>query len=182
MKNRILYTCLCSVLLSVQCRKSDLRRTDTLGLPPATQIGANTFGFLLNGQPWVPSGNNGSGNNLSIDYDPGIRNGVIGIGAYKILANLPNDEFFGLGYWNLNTINAPITINLKDTSQSVCYFLTNSNCWLVSNYLDVTTSGNFYIDKYDKTKRIIAGRFEFTLEKMGCPAIKITMGRFDFKF
>ena len=167
----------------VQCRKpGTYTRTDTPGLPPATQIGANTFGFLLNGQPWVPSGNNGSGNNLSISHDLGIRNGVIGIGAYKVLANLPNGEYFGLGYWSLNRINAPITINLKDTSQSVCYFITNNNCWLVSNYLDVSTSGNFYIDKYDKTKRIIAGRFEFTLEKIGCPIIRISKGRFDFKF
>ena len=168
-----------------KCEKEkpiDSTNNDVPGLPPATQVGANTFGFLLNGQPWVPSGNNGSGNNLSIDYDLGIRNGVIGIGAYKILPNLPNDEFFGLGYWSLNTINAPITINLNDTTQSVCYFLTTSNCWLVSNYSDVTTSGNLYFDLYDKTKRIIAGRFEFTLDKLGCPTIKITNGRFDFKF
>jgi hypothetical protein len=24
------------------------------GLPPATQSGANTLGFLLNGKPWTP--------------------------------------------------------------------------------------------------------------------------------
>ncbi len=43
------------------CKKDSTNTTDVPGLPPATQIGANTFGFLLNGQPWVPKGNNGGG-------------------------------------------------------------------------------------------------------------------------
>ena len=34
---------------------------DIPGLPPATQVGANTFGCLVNGVPWVPQGNNGGG-------------------------------------------------------------------------------------------------------------------------
>ncbi|MBX9784910.1 MAG: hypothetical protein K2X48_16590, partial [Chitinophagaceae bacterium] len=157
-------------------------KTDTPGLPPATQTGANTFGFLLNGQPWIPQGNNGSGNNLSIDYDPGIRNGVIGINAYKVISSSSNDEHFGLGYWSLNSTTSPVVINLKDTTKSICYFLTTNNCWLVSNYKEVTVSGILYIDKYDKISRIIAGRFDFRLEKLGCTTIDISKGRFDFKF
>lgn len=167
----------------VQCRKpGTYTRTDTPGLPPATQIGANTFGFLLNGQPWVPSGNNGSGNNLSIDYDPGIRNGVIGISAYKTLPNRTYDEYFGMGFWALNNSSFPLTANFLDTIRTIAGFNTDINCWLTSHYADVKTEGFLSIDVYDKQKRIIAGRFEFTLEKNGCPTIKITKGRFDFKF
>lgn len=39
-----------------QCKKHDPDPVDQL--PPATQTGANTFGCLLNGQLWTPSGNN----------------------------------------------------------------------------------------------------------------------------
>jgi len=41
------------------CKKNP---TDSNGLPPATQEGKNTFGFLLNGQVWTPQGNNGTAN------------------------------------------------------------------------------------------------------------------------
>jgi len=40
-------------------------------LPPATQTGANTFGCLLNGEAWTPSGNNGYGTgNYTVACDP----------------------------------------------------------------------------------------------------------------
>ncbi|MBX9782895.1 MAG: hypothetical protein K2X48_06365, partial [Chitinophagaceae bacterium] len=155
-------------------------KTDTPGLPPATQTGANTFGFLLNGQPWIPQGNNGSGNNLSIDYDPGINNGAFGISAYRATTSLDDD--FGIGSWNLNSENIPCVINLQDNNRSNASFYTTINCWLSSRDSGTLRSGFFYIDKLDKQKQIIAGRFEFTLEKNGCPTITITKGRFDFKF
>ena len=61
------------ILCSLQCRKTPRPTvTDIPGLPPATQTGANTLGFLLNGQPWTPQGSNGTAN-LSIDFDPGIK-------------------------------------------------------------------------------------------------------------
>jgi hypothetical protein len=182
MKNRILYTCFCFVLLSAQCTKGNLSGTDIPGLPPATQIGANTFGFLLNGQPWVPSGNNGGGNNLSISHDSGFRNGVIGIAAYRTLPNRNYDEHFGMGFWALNTSTFPLSASFIDTTRTFAGFYTDTNCWLTSHYADVKTVGFLSIDVYDKQKRIIAGRFDFTLEKIGCPIIRISKGRFDFKF
>ena len=167
------------IVCCVQCKKSS-NATDIPGLPPATQIGANTFGFLLNGNPWVPQGNNGSGNNLSIDYDPGINNGAFGISAYR--ASTIFDDDFGIGAWNLNTENFPCVINLNDNKRSNASFYTTINCWLSSRDSGTLKKGFFYIDKNDKLNRIIAGRFEFTLEKNGCPIIRVTNGRFDFKY
>jgi hypothetical protein len=157
-----------------------LGRTDTPGLPPATQIGANTFGFLLNGQPWVPQGNNGSGNNLSIDFDLGFNNGSFGISAYKATTHI--DEDFGIGAWNLNLEVFPCVIKLNNINRSNASFYTTTNCWLSSRDSGTLKSGLFYIDKLDKQNNIIAGRFEFILEKSGCPTITVTKGRFDFKF
>jgi|GEM_PF-4482748 len=43
-------------------------------LPPITQTGANTFGFLLNGQVWLPKGSDGTPN-LTSSYDPTFMGG-----------------------------------------------------------------------------------------------------------
>jgi len=58
---------------------------DVPGLPPAPQTGANTIGFLLNGVPWVPAGNNGTAN-LSIDFDPGFSDEIFKISVYKFVS------------------------------------------------------------------------------------------------
>jgi len=46
------------------CKKHKSNPIDQL--PPATQTGANTLGFLLNGEPWTPKGWDGSTTNLSL--------------------------------------------------------------------------------------------------------------------
>ena len=46
-KTTILFTLLAFTALT--CRKED----DDFGLPPATQTGANTFGCLVDGKPWI---------------------------------------------------------------------------------------------------------------------------------
>jgi hypothetical protein len=66
--------------LLTQCKKADLDPASQL--PPATQTGAGTFGCLLNGQPWTPSGNN-SYSNYSVSYDPTYRKGTLNVGCYR---------------------------------------------------------------------------------------------------
>ena len=69
-----------------KCEKDNI---DSNGLPPATQEGKNTLGFMLNGQPWTPQGFNGTAN-LSLYYDPTYRGGVFNISTYKIVNNNSN--------------------------------------------------------------------------------------------
>ncbi len=61
---------------SLKCKKTPAPPplSTTEQLPPATQEGKNTFGFLLNGKVWVPKGNSGS-SNPSWYYDAGLNNG-----------------------------------------------------------------------------------------------------------
>ena len=57
------------MLALAACKKDD---TDPNGLPPATQEGKNTAGFLLDGQPWLPKAS-AVGNNpytVSATYGP----------------------------------------------------------------------------------------------------------------
>lgn len=178
MKYKIIITCLLFITLNTQCKK-DSNTTDVLGLPPATQIGANTFGFLLNGEPWVPQGNNGSGNNLSIDYDPGIRNGICGIFSYKVVHST-KVQYFGIGIDSLNFYKAPYKYKFYFNGA----LISNANfngCILSTDEPRALVSGQFLLDKYDKVNRIISGRFEYDF-KNNCDSFKITNGRFDFKF
>jgi hypothetical protein len=157
-----------------------LRRTDIPGLPPATQIGANTFGFLLNGQPWVPSGNNGTGNNLSINYDPGNSFGTFSIAAYKVVTSAINDNFIGIGIDSLNFYNQGHVYTLTKTSGFRIRVEIN-NCLMLSTSSNSNSNGFLYLDEYDKAKRVIAGRFEFSISGT-CGNYNLTKGRFDFKF
>ena len=172
------------VAITAACKKNNNTTTDPNnipGLPPATQTGANTLGFLLNGVPWTPAGNNGTAN-LSIDFDPGIDNGVMGITAYRI-TNSQQIQYFGFGIIDsLNVRVPPYTIALSKTSLYRCRFYMNLDCYLLSIENETQSTGSITILKLDRTNRIVAGSFNAMLHKIGCDSIKITNGRFDLKF
>ena len=177
MKNLITATLILSLFTFSKCEKE---KADTSGLPAATQVGKNTLGCMLNGQPWTPQGNNGTAN-LSIDFDAGVANGVFGISAYRIIST-NNREFFGIGIKDsLNFYNAPFTISLTNKNLYRFYF-SNNNCTFFSTDLDTQVNGTLFISKLDRTNRIISGTFNAILTKAGCADIKITEGRFDMKF
>lgn len=164
----------------VQCRKpGSSKRTDVPSLPPATQTGANTLGFLLNGQPWTPQGSNGTAN-LSIDFDPGINNGVFSIAAYRSAAT--GTDYFGIGLRDsVNLITTPR--NFLIGSQTLCgVFYSKNSCMFDYFSNDILRNGQFTLSKLDRSNRIISGSFNFTLYKSGCDTIRITNGRFDMKF
>lgn len=167
----------------VQCRKpGTYKGTDTPGLPPATQNGANTFGCLLNGQLWIPQGNNGSGNNLSINYDPQFNNGVFSIAAYNAINSSANTQYLGVGIGDsLNFFTFPRTFKLSKTSIYRTTASISLSC-IIRSTATIISEGELFIDKLDKQKRIIAGRFNYTLYQSGCDTVKVTNGRFDMKF
>ena len=177
MKNLFLLLIVSCLFINAKCRKDNM---DSNGLPPATQEGKNTLGFLLNGQVWTPQGNNGTAN-LSIDFDSGINNGIFNISAYRIITS-PNREYFGIGVKDsLNFITASKTYQLGNNTLYGAYF-SNNNCTF--DYFDntISRSGTLTITKLDRTNRIIAGTFSASLSKTGCTTIQITDGRFDMKY
>jgi len=183
MKNSLCFRCF--LLLSIiyffcfsGCRKKNIN--DIQGLPPATQQGKHTLGFLLNGEPWIPKGFNGT-SNLTIDLDPGIDDGIFTISSYRILSGT-NREYFGFGIKDsLNFITSGKSFQLGVGTLFGVYF-SYPDCML--DYFDsaIVRTGSMTISKYDKQNRIISGTFNATLVKAGCKEIKITEGRFDMKF
>ena len=164
-------------LSSMKCKK------DELGLPPATQTGANTVGFLLNGQPWTPKGQVGMSANLSLEIDFGYNDGLFGIRAYRYDSTTKNKESFNIGMRDsLNYYSAPFSLSLTNKSLAK-FYVSNSSYTFFSNDPGVYAIGGITVSKLDKINRIIAGTFNATLHKPGCAdTIKITDGRFDMKF
>ncbi len=181
MKNILALSGLIAVLTSLGCSSCKKNITDPNGLPSATQNGAKTLGFLLNGQPWTPHGFNGAAN-LSMDIDFGYQNGIFGVAAYRIVSTT-NSLSFGIGISDsLNFMKVPINLAIgKNTLAQIC-LLTQDSCSI--DYYDQTVyrNGNLTITKLDKTSRIISGTFDATLYKSGCDTIKITDGRFDMSY
>ena len=119
---------------------------------------------------------------MSIDYDPGINNGGVGITA-KRLRGVNDKSSFGIGVIDsLNLLNAPFKRSLFKTSIFRAGFSKFDSCTVFSHYDSVWSNGSMTIDKFDRAQRVVSGRFVFTLYQIGCDSIKITNGRFDLKF
>lgn len=179
MKTILTAVAIISIFCFAQCKKN---KPDSNGLPPATQEGKNTLGFLLNGEPWKPQGSRVT-SNLSIDFDPNFNQGIFGIVAYNFIPT--NSEQFKVGIGDsLNFVNAPKTFALTRNSLGGIAFTSYDCGYYFSWDNNITVNGSLTITKLDRTNRIIAGTFYVTLIKdsLGCGTIKITDGRFDMKF
>lgn len=179
MKKLITAILILSLFCFAQCKKN---HTDSNGLPADTQEGKNTLGFLLNGQPWKPQGNSGTGN-LSIDFDPGFNNGIMGIAAYRTISATDKTQF-GLGIVDsLNFKSAPFSLIIKKKSLGGLSFSTKNYCDILHVDTTIYETGRINITKLDRTNRIVSGTFEGILYNQICgDTIKITDGRFDMKY
>jgi len=186
MKNCIIYFLgLYSLLAISSCKKTHTNTTDPnniAGLPPATQIGANTFGCLVNGVPWLPDGHGGSIPNLSIDYDSGFNNGIFGITAYRKTAT--ENTYIALGINDsIRLISAPYKFSIGYNLRGGAYYNDVVYCERMTNTVTHYSKGSITINKLDRVNQIISGVFECVLYSSFCgDTIKITNGRFDFKF
>jgi len=150
-------------------------------LPPATQTGAQTMGFLLNGQVWTPSGNVGTSPNLTYVYDPNFNGKpIFNLVSYKVVGNSVQYFFF-----DVNGIYQPGKYILKKNGNIiVAYNITHSNstspCSISGLDTTVYQSGTIVFTK--TTYPIFSGTFDVTLYKRGCDTVKITNGRFDLSY
>jgi hypothetical protein len=183
----VIYFITLLTIVTASCKKTE----DTHGLPKATQSGAKTLGFLLNGTTWTPKGREGMNQNLSMEYDPTLEGrGYLRVSAF----NLKDDETFGANT-SFSLFVTPIDGTGRYEADPTdgfpgAQFSVESTCTydnrggLVDGFVNIT--------KLDKEARIISGTFEFTLKATycypeeencpGCEDIKITEGRFDMPY
>jgi hypothetical protein len=170
-------TLLC--LATAGCKKT--LEDELSKLPPATKIGARTFGCLVNGKAWIPD------NDCTLLCPPDLKfyydnsNG----GEFSVLAILKvngRDERVAFGFYPCNQSGTKTLIS-HDTSSIASFINYATIPWstISSKDADVTVNGLIVIDRFDFSQAIISGRFEFTLIKLGYETIQITNGRFDAK-
>jgi hypothetical protein len=165
-----------------QCQKHNPAPVDPL--PPATQTGAGTFGCLLNGQPWKPSGNNGYPN-LYVTYDPTYHGGNLVVNAYRNTNGTTIKQYISVGGDLISQVGSySLTTHSRFSTQwsRTPYFLDGNKASPCNEYLSspgTIATGQLVITRLDKAQGIVSGTFQFTLSQPGCDTIKVTQGRFD---
>lgn len=134
-------------------------------LPPATQTGANTFGYLINGEPLSITN---SYHMTAIYQGGGVQFG--GGGVYMVVldpftVNIPY-VFMGIGE---GTARAKYT---KQIEEGITCFYEYGH----------TYEGFVKFSKIDTNNYIISGTFEFSTVNEQCDTVRITNGRFDMRY
>ena len=151
------------------CNKEDDNPQNPIDqLPLATQTGANTFGCLINGEPFVVSN---TSNQTAI-----YQGGVLQIGGG--IDNSIMDKRISINISAPINLNTPYDLTLFPNNLAI--FVNNGEgCYY--DY-DHTTSGTLTITKFDQTNFIISGTFNFSTQTNECENINITNGRFDLQY
>jgi hypothetical protein len=165
-----------AIILLSACNKNDDTPTNPVDqLPPATQIGANTFGCLLDGEVFIPRGGT---NPLDCVYQ--FVNG----GYYFALQGNKRDSeniLIGIGITTrnleLNQIDSYILTSNEIGNASGGYFY--GTLW---NYTTQNHIGELTISKLDTQNQIVSGTFWFNVEDQNGVVHEIREGRFDMQF
>ena len=145
-------------------------------LPPATQIGANTFGCLLDGEVFLPSGGN---NPLDCVYQ--FVNG----GYYFALQGNKRDSNNNLLRVSTGTLNLQLeeveTYQLLENQDGNATGRFSFNG--VANYTSSSNTGEIKIVKLDTQNQIVSGTFWFDVEHpITGEIVQIREGRFDMQY
>jgi len=170
------------LLMVVGCHRNDPAPANPASLlPPATQTGANSFGCLVNGQPWTPSGNDGRAN-YRVTYDPGYAGGSLVIRVYRYPDNTPDYQNMILGGDRIAQSGIYPFVLVGDRKAFFADHRLAPPCDDFSEAPSLTyRTGNITITRLDLAQGIISGTFDFKLAKPGCDTVRVTNGRFDKK-
>jgi hypothetical protein len=149
----------------MKCKDKLRLNTPKEELPAITQEGRNTFGFLLNGEVWLPKGPL-LRRNLDISF---YDKGRIGIVAKRSITEKNVDQYISISSENIENIGEyPLFVYYNDHI---------SNC----NFNERNIVGVLKVTRIDLNNKIISGTFSFKVEIPGCSTINATEGRFDLK-
>ena len=158
------------VLLLSQCRwKTNDPQPAAPVLPPITQNGSNTIGFLIDGKVWLPVG---SFNFPSWQAYYSQR-------AFWFMANQVTSsgrEQFGINITPLQL--GQNAYDLTERNGAICRFATLNDDFRVTK----PGAGTLHISRLDSVQHILAGTFEFeAVSATTGKTVRITQGRFDLR-
>ncbi len=163
-------------LLTTSCSNDDDNSQDPISqLPPATTTGENTFGALLDGEPFIPRG---------------------GVNPLDCVYQLVNGErFFGLQgnkrNENFNLLSLSLSTNAKEIEQGRTYPLieeADGNATGIYGirgdlyFTNAVQTGEMTITRLDMNAQIVSGTFFFDVIDEEGNLRQIREGRFDMRF
>lgn len=169
-----------TVILFCSCNNDDDNNSnDPIDqLPAATQTGEQTFGCLIDGQPFVPPS---FGNNAPNAFYQFVN------GAYTLGISAGTGGGTELKSINLGCLDMPL---IEETEYTLLEKTTNNyfGQYTIGGGIDfngITSSsspGTLIITNFDPDNFIISGTFEFTVLDNDGNEINITNGRFDMNY
>lgn len=176
MRNTFLLLIALSLLSTTSCNNDDDQPQNPIDLlPPVTQTGANTFGALLDGEPFIPRGGT---NPLDCVYQL-----VNGKRFFNLQGNRRDEDF--------NIIRISLSTDSRELEEGHSYelieneegntfarFSFNANATFTSQ----NNSGTLTITKLDLSNQIISGTFSFNIIDFEGNLREIREGRFDMQF
>ena len=171
------------ILLSSSCRKNK-SGNPVDQLPPETQIGANTFGCLVNGEVFKPGGAQLSGGSLNCNYQFLDKGYYFRLSAAKQPSGSSTQTAVSLFTDSLKIYQGEKLI-LKNRTKGNPYgqYLgigNNINDWLYET--SASYIGELWIKKLDSINQIVSGTFWFDAVNSNGQMIEIREGRFDVKY
>jgi hypothetical protein len=151
-------------------------------LPPATQTGQNTLGFLVDGKPYIPEGTSGLFS-TNIAIRGGLMGSHFGSGLALHFSTYGSKDNNGVITVHLDNYKLGINpVNNGNWAKADLigrkYFATYSrnDGWFLSSSAH---KGWINLTKADSVSGIVSGTFEFILADTTGRTVSITDGRFD---
>ena len=165
-----------TLLISASCKNDDDTPTSPIDqLPPATQIGAQTFGCLINGEAFIPDVFGSGAPKAFYQFVDGAYTFVISSSSGG------GTSFVGIGIGGIDVQQ------LNETTYNLIEESSGNTFGKMVKVLDAYTTsvnnpGLLNITNFDDVNGIISGTFEFTVLDNEGKEIKITDGRFDMLY
>ena len=144
-------------------------------LPPETQTGENTFGCLLDGEPFIPRG--------GVNRPDCVYQLIDGKWYFQLQGNNEDGSFIRRTIV-INTLGKEIeegvSYDLVEEKAGNAYAIFSNNT--IFSFTSSENPGELYISKLDMSNQIVSGTFSFELIDNEGNLRQVTNGRFDMKF
>jgi hypothetical protein len=175
MKNKRSLILLCIFFVLSSCKKT--KEEKPVELPPITQTGAGTIGFMLGSEIWVPNTMFSTVPHYYTQYAE--AEGKFILVFERISINKPslvehmtislNKKNLSIGQHDLDASNSTIELSKYEKSGTLSEFVLEGK-------------GILTLNRFDLNERIASGTFSFgAKEKTTNFIVKATSGRFDLK-
>lgn len=183
----LIFSSLIFVCLTASKCKKDKPGNPIDQLPPETQIGANTFGCLVDGKVFLPY-DIGLYPRLTCYYQyiyhPSPSGYVFQVKANN-KKNPPYFQSINIGFDSLKLIQGN-TYQLQEGARGFSrgnYIKAKSDNTSYEDYFTYSPySGEIIINKFDEINQIVSGTFWFNAVSANGDTVQVTDGRFDMQF